>query len=149
MPPKGKRGLKFTVEEIKDLLALINDIVEIGNPEWKLVWSQHNAKYAERDHTLESLKRKFQELTPQKIPKGEPNCPPNVCSAKHIFCKILQATDGSTRGSNVRNDLLAMMMEKMMRMLVMNLVEMTWLLIRGWRTKITRWVLVMRIMGAL
>jgi hypothetical protein len=31
MSPMGKRGLKFTVKEIKDLLALIDDIVPIAN----------------------------------------------------------------------------------------------------------------------
>jgi hypothetical protein len=32
MPPK-KRGLKFTVEELEDLLAIIDEVVPIGNTE--------------------------------------------------------------------------------------------------------------------
>jgi hypothetical protein len=34
MPPK-KRGLKFTVEEFEDLLAIIDEVVPIGNTEWE------------------------------------------------------------------------------------------------------------------
>ncbi len=105
MPPK-KRGLKFTVEELKDLLAIIDEIVPIGNTEWEEIWERHNEGYAERDRTVESLKRKFQELVRKKIPTGDPNCPRYVRYANRIFYKIIQATEGSTGGSDVRNDLL-------------------------------------------
>jgi hypothetical protein len=30
MPPKGKRGLTFTLEEIEDLLGLIDEVAPIG-----------------------------------------------------------------------------------------------------------------------
>ncbi len=62
MPLKGKRGLKFTLEEIDDLLGLVDNVVTIGHPKWELVWSHHTEKYGNRDQTLESLKCKFQIL---------------------------------------------------------------------------------------
>ncbi len=33
-----------------------------------------------------------------QIPTGDPNMPPHICKAKHIYYKIVLATDGSTGG---------------------------------------------------
>jgi hypothetical protein len=49
MPLKGKRGLKFTLEEIDDLLGLVNAVVPIGHLKWELVWSCFTEKYGDRD----------------------------------------------------------------------------------------------------
>ena len=46
------------------------------------------------------VKRKFQQLACTKIPTGDPNCLPYVRDAKQIYCKIVQATDGSTGDSD-------------------------------------------------
>ncbi len=87
---------------------------------------------------------------PQKIPTGEPNCPPYVYSANCIFYKIVQATDGSTGGSDVGNDLLGDEDGEDNDDFGENLVEMTWLLIQGWRTNnMTMCVLITRITRAL
>ncbi len=37
MATKGKRGFKFTIAELEDLLDVINEIVPIGNPDWEKV----------------------------------------------------------------------------------------------------------------
>jgi hypothetical protein len=97
MPPK-KRGLKFTVEELEDLLAIIDEVVPIGNTEWEEIWERHNKGYAERDRTVESLKCKFQELVRKKIPTGDPNCPRYVRYSRLGKSKI--QTSHSGRVSN-------------------------------------------------
>ena len=83
----------------------VDEIVPVGNPEWERIWERHNSCYPNQDRTVESLKRKFQELAKKKIPTGDPNCPPHVRFAKRIYRKIVEATDGSTGGSNLEDDL--------------------------------------------
>ena len=100
----ARRGFKFTVSEIEHLLETIEDVIPIGNPDWERIWQEHSARYPTKERTSESLKRKFQELARKKNPTGDPNCPPYVRAAKRIFHKIVQATDGSTGGSDVDND---------------------------------------------
>jgi hypothetical protein len=39
------------------------------------------------------------------MPTGDPKCPPHVIFAKCIYRKIVEATDGSTGASNLKNDL--------------------------------------------
>mgnify|MGYP006142657583 CR=1 FL=1 len=100
----ARRGFKFTVSEIEHLLETIEDVIPIRNPDWERIWQEHSARYPTKERTSESLKRKFQELARKKIPTGDPNCPPYVRAAKRIFHKIVQATDGSTGGSDVDDD---------------------------------------------
>jgi hypothetical protein len=100
----ARRGFKFTVVEIEHLLETIEDVIPIGNPDWERIWQEHSACYPTKERTSESLKRKFQELASKKNPTGDPNCPPYVRDAKRIFYKIVQATDGSTGGSDVDED---------------------------------------------
>jgi len=101
----ARRGFKFTVVEIEHLLETIEDIIPIGNPDWERIWQEHSARYPTKGRTSESLKRKFQQLARTKIPTGDPNCPPYVRDAKRIYYKIVQATDGSTGGSDVDDDI--------------------------------------------
>ena len=100
----ARRGFKFTVSEIEHLLETIEDVIPIGNPDWERIWQEHSARYPTKERTSESLKRKFQELARKKNLTGDPNCPPYVRAAKRIFHKIVQATDGSTGGSEVDDD---------------------------------------------
>ena len=83
----------------------VDEIVPVGNPEWERIWEKHNSCYPNQDRTVESLKRKFQELVKKKMKTGDPNCPPHVRFAKRIYRKIVEATDGSTGGSDLKNDL--------------------------------------------
>ena len=39
------------------------------------------------------------------MPTGDPKCPPHLVSAKHIYRKIVEATDGSTGASDLEDDL--------------------------------------------
>jgi hypothetical protein len=38
------------------------------------------------------------------MPIGDPECPPHVCSAECIYRKTVLVTDGSTGGSDIKND---------------------------------------------
>ena len=97
---KGKRGAKFTTAELEHLLSIVEEILPIGAPEWERVWDRHDSAFRAKERTPESLKRKFQELARKKIPTGDPECPPYVRKAKHIYHKIVLATDGSTGNSD-------------------------------------------------
>ena len=97
---QGRRGFKFTVQEMESMLEAIDDIVPSGNPDWERVWDRHNTRYPQKDRTAESLRRKFQTLVKKKMKTGDPNCPPHIRSAKRIYRKIVEATDGSDGESN-------------------------------------------------
>ena len=58
-------------------------------------------RYLTKERIAESLKFK---LAHNKVHTGYSNCPPCICDAKRIFCKIIQATDGLTGGSDVYVD---------------------------------------------
>ncbi len=73
--PKGKRGYKFTEEELESLLMAVDEIVPVGNPEWEHIWEMHNSCYPNQDRTVESLKRKFQELAKKKCQQVILNAP--------------------------------------------------------------------------
>ncbi len=94
-----KRGFKFSLSKIESLLEVVEAIIPIGNPDWVKILNKHASCYPTKDCTAKSLKRKFQELAHTKIPTRDPNMPSHICKAKHIYYRIVQATDGSTGGS--------------------------------------------------
>jgi hypothetical protein len=104
MATKGRSGFKFTTQEIKSLLDVIEEIISIGNPDWEKVWDKHMVHYPKKERTPESLGRKFQDLAKSKAPTGDPNCLPHIHSAKHIYCLIVMATDGLDGVSGGGND---------------------------------------------
>jgi hypothetical protein len=59
---QGRRGFKFTVQEMESKLEAIDEIIPIGNPDWERVWDRHMARYPQKEPTAESLRRKFQTL---------------------------------------------------------------------------------------
>jgi hypothetical protein len=91
-----KRGFKFALSEIESLLKVVEVIIPIGNPDWDKILHKHASRYPTKYRTAKLLKRKFQELACTKIPTGDPNMPPPICKAKHIYYRIVQVTDGST-----------------------------------------------------
>jgi hypothetical protein len=102
---KGKRGPKFTIAEIQSLLKVIDEILPIGNLEWERVWGRHLSCYLWWERTVELLRCKFQQLACKKMPRGDLNCPHYICSSKHIYRKIVRATDGLDGGSDDEEDL--------------------------------------------
>jgi hypothetical protein len=97
---KGKRGLKFTIRELESLVETVEELVPIGNTKWERVWDRHVALYPEQDRTVESLKRKFQEMVRAKIKTGDPNKLPHICGAKRAYFAVVKKTDGSTGGGS-------------------------------------------------
>jgi hypothetical protein len=93
MTTKGRRGFKFTTQEIESLLDVIEEIIPIGSPDWEKVWDRHMVCYPKKEQTAKLLRCKFQELA-KKNPTGDPNCPPHVCSAKRIYQLVVKAKDG-------------------------------------------------------
>jgi hypothetical protein len=100
-----KRGFKYALSQVESLLEVIDEIIPIGNPDWERVWNEHAACYPTKNWTAKLLKRKFQKLAHTKHPTNDPNCPYHVWNAKHIYYKIVLATDGSTGGSEDGGDL--------------------------------------------
>ena len=78
-----RRTPNYTDEEIKDLLQLIQDHLPISKSDWTEVVESLTAM-GHVGRTVESVKRKFQELHRKKAPTGDPSCPPNVLWAKRI-----------------------------------------------------------------
>ena len=97
---KGKRGFKFTTGELEALAEAVEELVPISTTEWERVWDQHITRYLDQQRTLESLKRKFQELARAKIKTGDPNMPPHICVTKRAYYAIVKKTDGSTGGGS-------------------------------------------------
>ena len=97
---RGKRGFKFTADELESLAESVEEIVPISSTEWERVWNQHISFFPDRNRTAESLKRKFQEMARVKIPTGDPECPRHIRIAKRAYYAIVKATNGSTGGGS-------------------------------------------------
>ena len=65
---------------------------------------RHNARYPQKQRTAEWLRHKFQTLV-KKMKTGDLNCPPPIRSAKRIYRKIVEATDGSDGESNKEKEM--------------------------------------------
>jgi hypothetical protein len=101
-----KRGFEFALSEIESLLEVVNAIIPIRNPDWERVFNKHVSCYPTKDHSAKKMSKcKFQELACTKIPTSDPNMPPHIRKANHIYYKIVLATDGSTGGSEDGGDL--------------------------------------------
>ena len=87
-----RRTPNYTDEEIKDLLQLIQDHLPISKSDWTEVVESLTAM-GHVGRTVESVKRKFQELHRKKAPTGDPSCPPNVLWAKRIHRMIGDRAD--------------------------------------------------------
>ena len=94
-----KRGFKFALSKTESLLKVIKGIIPIGNPDWDKILNKHASCYPTKDCTAKLLKRKFQKLACTEIPTRDPNMPPHICKAKHIYYKIVLAIYRSTGGS--------------------------------------------------
>ncbi len=81
---------------------MVKGIIPIGSPDWEKILNKHASCYPTKDFTAKLLKQKVPEACAHQ---KESNMPPHICKAKHIYYRIVQATDGSTVGSEDGGDL--------------------------------------------
>jgi len=90
-----KRATGFSQLEIDNMLETIGIILPVAGMEWESVEREHEGCWPDKQRTKESLKRKFQSLYRKKVPTGDPNCPPDVLSAKRIQENIKEKVEMS------------------------------------------------------
>ncbi len=100
-----KKGFKVALFKIESLLKVVKAIIPIGNPDWEKILNEYASCNPTKDCTAKSLKCKFQEFARTKNHTGDPNMHPHIHKAKHIYYRILQATDKATGGSEDGADL--------------------------------------------
>ena len=93
LPSAMSRGCQSSapncsIAEAMNLLRIIEDILPVGEENWKRVLALHSETHPHRDVT--SIKRKFQSLHRKSIPTGDPECPEEVQLAKRLKCCIGQ-----------------------------------------------------------
>ena len=82
---KGGQSSRYTKEETRLFLDLVDDIKPIGKIAWEQVTDKFNAKVEfERQRDIARLQAKFRELHSKKQPTGDPEIPPEVLRAKAI-----------------------------------------------------------------
>ena len=88
--PAKKRATNYSMNETLNLLALISEHQPIDNSEWETVVEELSAMGHEghEARTVQSVRRKFQELHRKKAPTGDPTCPPHILEAKEIHRRI-------------------------------------------------------------
>jgi hypothetical protein len=89
------RGPAFSLLEIGILLDEIEDVLPISASQWQHVAGTHIARFPEYNRNVLSLRRKFNDLCNEKIPTGDPVCPPEVRRAKHLRRQIDQEMDAA------------------------------------------------------
>ena len=89
------RGGKFSRVELNSFLDIIKEVLPLLSTLWESMVRTHLARYPEKGHTVDSLKRKFKELYGKQIPTRDPHCPPAICCAKQLRYAIIKLMDGS------------------------------------------------------
>ena len=86
------------MDETLNLLALISEHLPIDGTEWESVAEELRAMGHEghEAQTVQSIRRKFQELHRKKAPTGDPTCPPHILEAKAIHRRIGHRADVGT-----------------------------------------------------
>jgi len=98
-------GLGYTDSELEALLDIIEEVLPRSPNEWEAISRHHIENYP--GHTQDSIRRKFNSLANHKKPTGNPNCPPAVCRAKHIFALIRDRMDISDGEDDIESEVLA------------------------------------------
>jgi len=88
------RGANFSREELESFLDTVEDILPLSTTQRESVVETHSARYPDKGRTVDGLKRKFKELHIERIPTGDPRCPPAVCRAKQLRNAIIELMDG-------------------------------------------------------
>ena len=88
----GRQGqCNYSPVEIPCLLDCIKARLPVSGVDWKDAANLHGVAFAVR--TVESIRRKMNELQRLKIPTGDPNMPPTVRQAKRIKCNAHAKVD--------------------------------------------------------
>lgn len=86
---RGGKATQFTQEETHMLLDLVEEVLPVGQEQWKIISNDFNSRVeAKRRRTDEGIRRKFNSLAATKIPTGNPNMPEDVYRAKAISEQI-------------------------------------------------------------
>ena len=88
-----KKGVgNYKTAETKHLLDIMEKILPIGPDEWDRVLAEHDELYPCR-RSVESLRRRFQNLHRKHAPSGSPNIPDDVRQARTIKALIGRKAD--------------------------------------------------------
>ena len=93
--PNPASRTNYTTPECRHLMEMIWELQPICGPEWERVTSEHNKVY-KTDRTVDSVKRKYQQMAQKRMSTGDPHCPDEVKFAKRAKRDILQKAMGST-----------------------------------------------------
>ena len=89
------KGFSYSQEEVDNFLDELEEIIPVTATAWERVAELHLSRYPDRQRSVDSLKRKFKELHNNKVPTGDPLCPPAVRRAKRIRYLIIDKMDAS------------------------------------------------------
>jgi hypothetical protein len=98
------KGFSYSTEEVESFLDLLEEYLPISSTAWERVAEVHLTWYPDLKRSVDSLKRKFKELHNNKIPTGDPLCPPVVRRAKHLRVEIICRLDASDLNSEEGGD---------------------------------------------
>ena len=101
--PKG-RVMTFTHSKVESLLETIRELKLCETSTWDAVARRHRAQYPEQNRTIDSLRKKFNNLSGLKVPSGAPHCPPEVQEAKHICLELTKYMDIEVAKTDFEDD---------------------------------------------
>ncbi|PXF43185.1 hypothetical protein BWQ96_07129 [Gracilariopsis chorda] len=76
--PLIKRGPGLTHSEMKSVLDLIEEYMQLAREEWEMVSPVHGARYTTKGLNAESLRRKFSTICRTTVPTGDQSIPLHV-----------------------------------------------------------------------
>jgi hypothetical protein len=88
-----RHRLAFSNKEVEALLQHIGDLLPIAGEEWDEIEHLHAKMFPKLERLKDTLKCKFQSIYLTKSPTCDPQCPPNVRLAKHIYNQIKEKAD--------------------------------------------------------
>eukprot|EP00742_Colponemidia_sp_Colp-10_P002849 GILJ01003043.1.p2 GENE.GILJ01003043.1~~GILJ01003043.1.p2 ORF type:complete len:369 (-),score=42.61 GILJ01003043.1:1531-2637(-) len=105
-PSRGGRKLgakTWTNSMVEALLDAIDMKKPIGPEQWQDVHRLYSNTSSDTTRTVESLRRKWNQLCGTKKKTGDPDCPPLVARAKRLFWKINGVVSAEVMGGDDEN----------------------------------------------
>jgi len=86
--------LRYSAEEVNELLDILMEVKPIGMMGWERVWTKFSHAFPARECNAESLHQKFKDLQTALVPTGNSTIPNPVSHAINIGRLILTKMHG-------------------------------------------------------
>ena len=91
-----KRGDSYKIPEIENFLTIMEMHLPLSRNDWQIVAEEHAERYANKNRSFDSIKKKYNKLVQEGPSTGDPNCPDYIRRAKRLHFQIYKKSEMQT-----------------------------------------------------